>query len=324
VTFQNPPRIGMFMPDPYPNDHISHGRMVKGYKDQELEPRGNESRRYRDEWGNTWATLSSYERGEVVEPAIVDWSQLDSYRPPDLGRQEDYADATAAFAADTQRYHMGNIPGFTFSVARYIRKLENYLCDLLVERANIDRLHTIVRNELFKAIDCWARAGAHGIFFAEDWGTQDRLMISPDMWREIYKPEFRALCGRIHDHGMTVWMHSCGKITAIIEDLIECGVDVLQFDQFRLHGIELLGERFGGRVSFLGPVDIQRTLQTKDPALIEAEAKLLIERLGGRGGGFLAGYYWGNQAIGLAPEVQDVACRAFVKYGGQWPPATGQ
>ncbi|MBE3123943.1 MAG: hypothetical protein IMZ65_03995, partial [Planctomycetes bacterium] len=56
-------------------------------------------------------------------------------------------------------------------------------------------------------------------------------------------------------------------------------------------------------------------LQTRDPALIRAEARELVARLGGRGGGFIAGYYGSNQAIGLTPNVQDHACRAFVECG---------
>ena len=138
-------------------------------------------------------------------------------------------------------------------------------------------------------------------------------MISPAMWREIFRGEFEALAGRAHELGMDVLMHSCGKNTEIIEDLIVCGVNCMQFDQPRLHGIETLGERFGGRMAFWCPVDIQKTLQTRDPKRIREEARLLVEKLSGHGGGFIAGYYGDNESIGLAPEVQDVACRAFVE-----------
>ena len=313
LEFQDPPRVGMFMPPPYVNDHVSCGRT--GRPDQPLEPLGNETRRWKDEWGNIWATLTHHDKGEVVQGAIDDWSHLDDYQPPDLGRLADYAAAADVFAADATHFRMGNTPGCTFNVARYIRKLENYLCDLLVDRERIDRLNAIVRGELLKSIDCWAKVGADGVFFPEDWGTQDRLMVSPAMWREIFKPEFRAVCGRIRDYGMSAWMHSCGKMTAVIPDLIECGLSVLQFDQFRLHGIERLGEEFGGKITFMGPVDIQRTLQTRDARLIEEEVRLLIDRLWRNGGGFIAGYYWGNDAIGLTRDVQDIACRAFTKYG---------
>jgi hypothetical protein len=314
LAFQNPPRVGMMLPAPYINDHISYGRTVESPR-RPLEPRGSEARRWLDEWGNTWASLTNYDQGEVVQGAIDDWSKLESYQPPDLGRLENYQVAAKAFAEDGTHFRMGNIPGCTFNVARYIRKLENYLCDLLVDRERINRLNAIVRAELLKSIDCWAKVGADGIFFPEDWGTQDRLMISPAMWREMFKPEFRAVCGRIRDHGMSAWMHSCGKMTAVIPDLIECGMSVLQFDQFRLHGIEHLGKEFGGKITFMGPVDIQRTLQTRDARLIEEEARLLIQCLGCNGGGFIAGYYGSNQGIGLTEDVQDTACKAFTKYG---------
>ncbi|MFW6062227.1 MAG: hypothetical protein ACOC93_05405, partial [Planctomycetota bacterium] len=117
------------------------------------------------------------------------------------------------------------------------------------------------------------------------------------------------------ERGLRVIMHSCGKMTAVIDDLIECDIDVLQFDQPRLHGIDLLADRFGGRVTFWCPVDIQRTLQTRDPEQIRAEARLMIKRLGGFGGGFIAGRYPQDEALGLPPDYQDLASDAFAEFG---------
>jgi len=305
----------MRLPAPYPDDCVSAGRKVAGYEHEQLEPQGNELKRWRDEWGVTWATLTAFDKGEVMAGAIGDWSELDDYVPPDWGRKEDYADAAEVFANEKEKLRLASLPGFVFNIARKVRKLEDYLCDLVLERERVARLHDIVRAELLKAIDRYAEIGADGIMFPEDWGTQDRLMMDPAMWKEVFRPEFEALAGRAHERGLYVFMHSCGKMTDIIEDLIECGVDCLQFDQPRLHGIELLGERFGGRITFWCPVDIQKTLQTRDPVQIREEARLLVEHLGGKGGGFIAGYYGGNEAIGLTPDVQDHACRAFVEYG---------
>jgi len=318
VEFADPPRIGMSLPEPYPNDLQW---LSASYRRREpLEPRPGELRRWRDEWGSTWHSLTEFDKGEVAEPAIADWADLDAYEPPDLGRDEDYAQAAAALAAGADKFTIGGLPGFTFNVARKLRRLDNYLCDLLLERDKVARLNAIVREQLLRAIDRWGELGVDAIMFPEDWGTQDRLMIDPAMWREIFRPEFEALAGRAHEHGMYVFMHSCGKMTAVIEDLIECGVNCLQFDQPRLHGLDTLAERFGGRVTFWCPVDIQTTLQTRDPRRIRSDAREMIAKLG-RGGGFIAGYYAGNEAIGLPPDVQDVACRAFVEYGDGAPAA---
>jgi hypothetical protein len=155
--------------------------------------------------------------------------------------------------------------------------------------------------------------GADAVMFAEDWGTQDRLLVSPRMWRELFRPDFAVLCEAAHRNGLTVWMHSCGYIYDIINDLIECGISVLQLDQPGLFGVDRLAAEFGGRVTFWSPVDIQQVLPTGDAARIEAFARDLVVKLGA-GGGFIAGYYGGNEAIGVRPEWQDIACRAFVKY----------
>ena len=139
-------------------------------------------------------------------------------------------------------------------------------------------------------------------------------MINPQTWREVFKPGFHRLCSVAHEHGLKVIMHSCGKITAIIPDLVETGIDVLQFDQPQLHGLDNLA-KFHGEVAFWCPVDIQTTLQTKDAALIGANAKEMIDKLGGPEGGFIAGYYSSNGAIGLDPKWQDIACQTFTRYG---------
>ena len=312
LEFADPPRIGMSLPEPYPNDlqWVSAGRRQR----EPLEPRPGELRRWRDAWGVTWHSLTEFDKGEVAEPAIGNWADLDTYEPPDLGREEDYAKAAATLAAGTDKFTLGGLPGFTFNVARKLRRLDNYLCDLVLERDKVEKLNALVRQQLLRAIDRWGALGVDAIMFPEDWGTQDRLMIDPAMWREIFRPEFEALAGRAHEHGMYVFMHSCGKMTAVIDDLIECGVNCLQFDQPRLHGIDTLTERFGGRVTFWCPVDIQTTLQTRAPERIRADAREMIAKLG-RGGGFIAGYYGGNEAIGLTPDVQDIACKAFVEFG---------
>ena len=111
-------------------------------------------------------------------------------------------------------------------------------------------------------------------------------------------------------------MHSCGKITSIVPELIEAGVDVLQFDQPTLHGIDTLA-RFqeSAKITFWCPVDVQKTLQTGDEQIIRAEACQMLDKLWKGRGGFIAGYYDDNVSIGLTPETQDWACDEFAKRG---------
>jgi hypothetical protein len=111
-------------------------------------------------------------------------------------------------------------------------------------------------------------------------------------------------------------MHSCGNIGAIVPGLIEAGIDVLQFDQPDLHGIDALAaHQRRGRITFWCPVDIQSSLQRRDEALIRAKVREMLDKLWQGRGGFIAGYYADNASIGLEPQWQEFACDEFLRAG---------
>lgn len=314
INFQGPERIAMALPHPYPNDIIKRGVSP----DPDWKPSRTfdpqQGAMWEDEWGNVWARLENFSKGEVVEGAIKDWAQLEHYRMPTYDDPSRYEAPRAAFAEHPDHFRIGSLPGFPFAIMRYLRRMDIFLADLLLYPEEVRRLADSVTALLVRCIENWADAGADAVMFAEDWGTQDRLLVSPSMWREFFKPYFRTLCSAARRCNLSVWMHSCGYIYDIINDLIECGISVLQLDQPGLFGVDRLAAEFGGRVTFWCPVDIQRVLPTGDAQRIEGFARELVEKLGAFGGGFIAGYYGGNEAIGVRPEWQDVACRAFVKY----------
>lgn len=315
IELRDPPRIGMTLPPPFPND-IVHGHI---WPDPDWRPRSTwtleRGARWEDEWGNVWARLDEFSKGQVVEGALADWADLDAYRLPPLDRPDRYVEARTIFESKVGLYRVGGLPGFPFAIMRYLRKVETFLADVLLYPAEVRTLADRVTALLLSCIDRWAEVGADAVMFAEDWGTQTQLLVSPKLWREAFKPDYRRLVGHAHARGLHVLMHSCGYIVDIIPDLVEVGVDVLQIDQPLLLGIDRLARDFAGRVTFWCPVDIQTTLPTGDLALIESDATELVAKLGGHGGGFIAGYYGGAEAIDLDPTWQEAACRAFVRSG---------
>ena len=114
---------------------------------------------------------------------------------------------------------------------------------------------------LIDMIQNYAKAGVDSIMFPEDWGTQLRALINPKLWHEEFYQGLR-LCG-IADCGIKVFMHSCGAIGAIYR-LIDAGVDLLQFDQPTLHGIDTLASYQGRGKITLVSCGYSKTLQTKD------------------------------------------------------------
>lgn len=269
-----------------------------------------------DAFGNTWARIDATTKGEVSKGVLENLGDLDRYDFPDFSKPEDYDATRRARAGHPDKWVIGGLSGFTFSIARYMRRLEQYFMDLLLERERIHELHDRVDAAIETQIANYADAGADCVMFGEDWGTQDRLLISPALWREEFRPRFEKLCSAAHSRGLRVFMHSCGQIEAIVPDLIDAGIDLFEFHQPRLHGFDVLAKhQERAKVTFECPVDIQTTLQTRDERLIRAEARELLDKLWKGRGGFVAGYYEDNVSIGLPPEAQQWACDEFVKHG---------
>lgn len=132
-------------------------------------------------------------------------------------------------------------------------------------------------------------AGAIDIVRAdEDLGGQERMLLSPAMWRRWYKPLWRdvfAICKR---HGVKIWMHSCGYCRPLIDDFLEIGVDILNplppyvkdSDPAEMKAV------YGDRLAFHGGVDQMNVLVRGTPADVRAEVKLRIAQLA-PGGGYI-------------------------------------
>lgn len=270
---------------------------------------------YDDEWGNVWArVVDGPTSGEVHDPAIKDWSKLDSLKLPDLDDDARYERMRRAFAEPTEKFKVAGVPGWVFATSRYLRKMEVYFADLIEYRDEIDRLHEMVTSLLVRVIHKIGRAGADAIFFCEDLGTQDCLLIGPPMWRDIFKPHYQRLTGAAHEHGMKVLQHSCGYNWELIDDLVDAGIDCFQFDQPYAYDMPALAAKLKERkVALWSPVDIQQVLPTGDRRFIEDEAKRMVDLFGG----FLIVKDYGDlHSIGAEPEWDTWAYNALLRASG--------
>jgi uroporphyrinogen decarboxylase len=312
LDYENPERVARFFT---PSDFVMSPSQSP-LADKKWKKVNDREWRKTDEWGNVWGRVDDTSKGEVIKGALETLDDVEKVTLPDFTDPACYAVAEETFTNNPDLWHIGSIHGLTFSIARKVRKMEQYFIDLMLDRDRLKILHDRIDEQIRHQILGMKDAGANSIMFFEDWGTQEQLLINPELWRDEFKPRFKAQCEFAHQQGLKMFMHSCGKITAIIPDLIECGIDLLQFDQPTLHGIDTLGEMQElGMVTFWCSVDIQRTLQTCDEAAIRKEASEMIETLWKGRGGFVAGYYEDNASLGLDPKWQRIAIDEFVKKG---------
>lgn len=133
----------------------------------------------------------------------------------------------------------------------------------------------------------------------DDLGTQENLLISPEMYREFIKPADRELLALIRKKAPNakIFKHSDGAIFEIISDLIEIGVDVLNPVQTSARGMnaQRLKEVFGNKISFHG------SLESMENSLNNSvkELKKRIDTLAPNGGFVVSTC---NHLIDVAPE----------------------
>jgi len=267
---------------------------------------------YDDEWGNIWwREVDGCVKGEIYKPFLDDWSKLDSMNPPNYNNPQIYEDARISFSNEKEKFRLGHIGGWIFDNARYMRKLENFFMDLYDYPDEVHRLNEIIANVYEAKIRNIAKCGADGIFIGEDLGTQRGLLMSPDSWREYFKPHYQRLISLAHQLGMKVFLHSCGYNWELIDDLCDVGIDCLQFDQPALYDMPALAEKLRkNKVALWSPLDIQKILPTGDRNYIEAEAAHMVEIFKG---GLIINQYSDLQGIGVKPEWDQWAYDSFVK-----------
>jgi uroporphyrinogen decarboxylase len=236
-----------------------------------------------DEWGTRWGHGFGGVGATPVDWPIKDWSQLDSYlahRMPDPwapGRL-DGAQHILQMHGET-KYCVAQTHLALFERLHCLRGMENALADFYTNEREVSRLLDALTEFLIELIRNWSQTSVSAIFPTDDWGSQTSLLVSPEMWRKYFRSRYRKVFDEIHRCGKDVFFHSCGNVTAIVPELIDLGVDVLDPLQPAAMDLGALAKQFGGRVAFCGGVDDQR-LEDYTPPEVKDAVHQAIETLG--------------------------------------------
>ena len=177
--------------------------------------------------------------------------------------------------------------------AIYLLGMEKMMMDLVVNEEfmvelfrRITDFYLAVNERIFEA----CRGMVDLLLIGDDLGTQNGLLISPEMIRRFILPHLARYADQCHAYDVKVLFHSCGSVRSVIGDLIDAGVDVLNPVQRHAQGMipGEIKEEFGDRLAFHGGVDIQHTLPNGSAHDVRAEVRDLIDTMGTGGGYILA------------------------------------
>jgi uroporphyrinogen decarboxylase len=268
-----------------------------------------------DEWHCGWSRSDMENMGQVTSHPLDDWSKLDGYQWIDPDDSSLYEGMEDRFAGSDGKYIATSIFMIFFERLHSLRGFQNLMLDLYVDKRKISELADRVVDIQVGIIENISRRFPDmidGIRFTDDWGSEQDVFISPDLWDEFMRPRYKRIFDACKNAGWHVWLHSCGKINKIIGGLIDVGVDVLNLQQPRVLGIEEIGTEFAGKICFESLCDIQKTLPFKGKDDIKREAQELISHWGTNKGGFILGDYGDGEAINVPLEKKRTMFDAFM------------
>lgn len=189
-------------------------------------------------------------------------------------------------------YIIGDCELSIFELAWHLTGMEKYMMAFAMEEEWIERLNDKVEAWTLGLAKQLAELGVDAIWFGEDLGTQNSMLISPDMWRERLKPRYIRMIGELKklNPNLDIIMHSDGAVAPLIDDFIAMGINIYNPVQPNVPGSDPqeLVDKYGGRINFFGGIDQQELLPKGDTEAIKAEIERRARILGKNGGYLMA------------------------------------
>ncbi len=241
-----------------------------------------------DDFGTRWHVEDEGVCGIPVEWPLADWDRYNSYKWPEFDAGPPAARLYSGHmdGKNDEYYARGAWITF-FEEMQQLRGMENLFMDLAYKTKEVYRLRDDLLEFNLRWIDKWLEYDYDGLHFADDWGAQSSLLISPDFWREFFKPAYKKMFETLIDRGVDVHFHSDGYIIDIIPDLIDIGVKVLNC-QSSVMGLDLLKKNFAGKVCFRTDLDRQLIIPFGTPQEVKSHILDVFDHLSTKRGGIIA------------------------------------
>jgi uroporphyrinogen decarboxylase len=268
------------------------GRDVEEYLHNHLLELGNDigffeylgNNLYKDVFGVIWDRSIDKDIGNVIKTVLPE-PTLAGYRFPDPLDSRYFEDIPGKTAMYGDRFRLFAIGFSLFERAWTMRGMENLLMDFCVNPSFVHELMNAITEYNVAQIGKALTYDIDGVELGDDWGQQRGLIMGYDSWKEFIYPYLRRTYKAIKDKGKHVFIHSCGDVDELFNDLAEIGVDCFNPFQPEVMDVKSLLKQYHGKLSFWGGLSIQKILPfgTISDVVDESQALMAL----GRGGGYI-------------------------------------
>ncbi|HTY58506.1 MAG TPA: uroporphyrinogen decarboxylase family protein [Bacteroidota bacterium] len=257
---------------------------------------------YTDEWGCCFRNIQEGAIGEVRDPILPDIALWRTVSPPyetfPVDRQK-AIEGVNAFCRGTDSFVLAEACPRPWERYQFLRGSANAMMDVATMEEGVSGLLDAIHRFYMAELELWTLTDVDAVKFMDDWGSQNRLLISPALWRKIFKPFYRQYAELAHARGKFIFMHSDGNIEDVLPDLAEIGIDAVNSQLFCMD-LERIAREVKGRISFWGEIDRQHILPSADPESGRRAVREVARHLYDPRGGIIAQLEFG---LGANPAV---------------------
>jgi uroporphyrinogen decarboxylase len=237
-----------------------------------------------DVFGVVWDRSVDKDIG-IVKNQVIPQPSMQGYTFPDPLDPRFFADIPAKIARFGDRFRVFQIGFSLYERAWTLRGLQTLMMDFYDNPAFVQDLLRSIADYNLAQVEEALKSDIDAVYFGDDWGQQHGLQMGPRLWHKFIYPELKRMYARVHAAGKYVFIHSCGDVDELFDDLIDIGLNCFNPFQPEVMDVAALLAHYRGRLAFHGGLSTQRTLPYGSVADVRAECRRLLEM--GREGGYI-------------------------------------
>ncbi len=237
----------------------------------------------RDVFGVVWDKSVDKDIG-IVRGCVLPEPSLRGYSFPDPDDQVFWGGVDGLKSKNAQeRYRVYSIGFSLYERAWTLRGMENLMMDFIEHPDFVEELLRRITDFNVELVRRAVKLDVDAVYFGDDWGQQIGLQMGPEIWRTFIKPHLARAYGEVRSAGKKVFIHSCGDVDELFDELIEIGLNCFNPFQPEVMDVFALMDKYHGRLAFHGGLSTQQTLPKGSVEEVRNESDKLLKK-GLRGG----------------------------------------
>ena len=231
---------------------------------------------FRDVFGVVWDRTVDKDIG-IVKGYVLSKPDLSNYTFPDPLDPRFFVDIETNVFRSPDCFRLYELGFSLYERAWTLRGMENLMMDFIDHPEFVHKLMEAIADYNITQVQEALKYDIDAVYFGDDWGQQHGLIMGPYFWREFILPQLQRMYAVVHDAGKYVFIHSCGDVDELFDDLIDAGLNCFNPFQPEVMDVYSLLEQYRGKLAFHGGLSMQKTLPFGTVENVKAESDKLLQ-----------------------------------------------